>query len=99
MPEPQPPTQKNVQGGQTDLQTAKQVDDALKGQSKTAAPAADAPKEYPKRGHVRTTSGGEMLHLFTNDVIDKDGKRIDLDHFAISQIEAGKWQLFDPNGD
>lgn len=63
-----------------------------------APPAAEAPK-YPARAFVRTTTGGEMVHLFTGDRIGGDGKRIDIDHFAIGQIEAGKWVIFDPNQD
>lgn len=55
----------------------------------------DAPK-YPARAFVRTTSGGEMLHLYTNERITSEGKKIDIDHFAVSQIEAGKWEIFEP---
>lgn len=60
-------------------------------ESKAAPPAAAT--KYPARARVRTVSGGSMRHLFTNEELSGVEKKIDIDHFAISQIEAGKWAI------
>lgn len=58
-----------------------------------AAPAAAGKKKYPERARVRTASGDVMRHLHTNEEISGAEKKIDLDGFAIAQIEAGKWVI------
>lgn len=71
-----------------DLATAAAVRDAREDPK-----APEEKKAYPERARVRTVTGDRMVHLITNQVIDGDERKIDLDAFAIAQIEAGKWQI------
>lgn len=57
------------------------------------APAA--PIKHPLFGktvRLRTAPGyADMLHLHQNKLVDGEGKRIEIDDFAVAQLEAGKW--------
>lgn len=74
---------------------AKAAADKEAAEKAAAAAAAPPPagKKYPDRARVRTVNGGTMRHLHTNEEIDGAEKKIDIDGFAISQIEAGKWEI------
>lgn len=69
-----------------------------KARQEAASKAAGADKKapaskYPAVARVRTTTGGTMRHLLTNVEIGPSEKKIDIDGFAIAQIEAGKWEI------
>lgn len=57
------------------------------------APPRIEKKAYPKVGRVRSRVG-RMVHLHTGVVVDNDSeKKMELDGFARSQLDAGKWEL------
>ena len=51
-----------------------------------------ATKAYPARARVRSKVG-EMRHLGTNQLVTSDEKMMDIDGFAIAQLNAGKWEI------
>jgi hypothetical protein len=78
-----------------DLAMAAQVAAANAAAPAAASAPAEPAVEYPAVARVRTTTGGTMVHLITNTVIGPDEKKIEIDWFAKSQIEAGKWVIVD----
>jgi hypothetical protein len=66
-------------------------------QSKTLTlnPPAEAPKEpAKKKAYVRTVQG-DMVHLFTNVRFTTDPKKVEIDSFVQTQLDAGKLILSD----
>lgn len=61
--------------------------------------AEETPKQkkpiQPKQAWVRSIHG-TMLHLFTNVVFTCDPKKVELDSFTQSQIDAGKLEIVQP---
>lgn len=53
-----------------------------------AVKAEKAEDQVPK-AYVRT-NGGTMVHLFTNVVFTTDPKKVEIDSFVQSQLDAGK---------
>lgn len=45
-----------------------------------------------KRARVRSVVG-DMRHLYTDVLVTSDDKLMDLDQFALTQIETGKWEI------
>lgn len=69
---------------------------SIKG-ANTEQPAKTVEKRvYPARAYVRSVVG-DMLHLHTNEAITDKEVKIDVDPFAIAQIEAGKWEIVEAN--
>lgn len=50
--------------------------------------------KYPARGRVRAVGDRHSVHLISGETIPHDAdKKIDIDHFARAQLDAGKWAL------
>jgi hypothetical protein len=59
--------------------------------------AKSVPVEEAKTNMVYVKSvGGDLLHLFTNVVFDKNPKKVELDGFLQAQIDAGKLEVVQP---
>jgi hypothetical protein len=86
-------TNKNAQPGAGSNQDSKS--DPVPGSQLAAKMGVEPPKvekkEWPKVARVRSVVG-RMVHLITGQVIDGESdKKITIDGFARSQLDAGKW--------
>lgn len=53
-------------------------------------------KAAPEKGVYVRAVYGDMRHLFTNVVFTSDPKKVELDSFIQSQIDAGKMEIVQP---
>lgn len=65
------------------------------------AQAGTDPKDSPAQADTVHTSTvarvrsrvGSMIHLHTGQVVDETDRKMELDSFTLTQIDAGKWEV------